>query len=86
MKILAIHRESKGVYGSPRITAELRDGGEVVTEKTVAKIMRPVGVVGMPPSTSGREVPSPTEVLPERWTVITRPSRSRSVTVRNSWG
>ena len=40
MKILDIHRESKGVYGSPRITAELHDGGEIITEKTVAKIVR----------------------------------------------
>lgn len=26
------------------------------------------------------------EVHPEKWTVVTRPSRSRSVTVRSPWG
>ncbi|WP_257209957.1 transposase [Rhodococcus erythropolis] len=51
MKILDIHRESKGVYGSPRITAELHDGGEIITEKTVAKIMRSLGIVGISPRT-----------------------------------
>ena len=51
MKILDIHRESKGVYGSPRITAELHEGGEIITEKTVAKIMRSLGIVGISPRT-----------------------------------
>lgn len=51
VKILDIHRESKGVYGSPRITAELHDGGEIITEKTVAKIMRSLGIVGISPRT-----------------------------------
>ena len=32
VKILDIHRESKGVYGSPRITAELRDRGGYLVE------------------------------------------------------
>lgn len=47
MKILDIHRESKGVYGSPRITAELHDGGEIITEKSVAKLTRSLGIVGI---------------------------------------
>lgn len=51
VKILDIHRESKGVYGSPRITAELHEGGEIITEKTVAKIMRSLGIVGISPRT-----------------------------------
>jgi transposase InsO family protein len=37
VKITQAHTESRGTYGSPRITAELRDQGEVVTAKTVAK-------------------------------------------------
>ncbi|MBY6382383.1 IS3 family transposase [Rhodococcus erythropolis] len=51
VKILDIHRESKGVYGSSRITAELHDGGEIITEKTVAKLMRSLGIVGISPRT-----------------------------------
>ena len=49
MKILTIHQEPKGVYGAPRVTGELHDRGEVITEKTVAKIMRSLGVVGIRP-------------------------------------
>lgn len=51
VKIVDIHRESKGTYGSPRVTAELRARGEVVTKKTVAKIMASVGIEGISPRT-----------------------------------
>jgi putative transposase len=38
--IRAAHRESNETYGSPRIHRALRAQGEVVSEKTVAKVMR----------------------------------------------
>ena len=43
-KVLTAHEESDGVYGAPRITAELREQGEVVSVKTVAKVMRANGI------------------------------------------
>ena len=51
MKITQAHQDSHGTYGSPRITAELRDQGEVVTAKTVAKIMASMGIEGISPRT-----------------------------------
>src|ERR1051326_484007 len=51
VKIVQVHQDSRGTYGSPRITAELRDRGEVVTAKTVAKIMASIGVEGISPRT-----------------------------------
>jgi transposase InsO family protein len=51
VKIMDVHAESRGTYGSPRITAELRDRGERVTEKTVAAIMASIGIEGISPRT-----------------------------------
>jgi transposase InsO family protein len=51
VKITQIHQDSRGTYGSPRITAELRGHGEMVTAKTVAKIMASTGLEGISPRT-----------------------------------
>ena len=48
-KIAAHHAESDPVYGSPRILADLREAGEQVSAKTVAKLMRHAGIVGISP-------------------------------------
>jgi transposase InsO family protein len=46
-RIRVIYRESDGTYGVPRITAELRDGGERVNHKRVARVMRSAGLAGL---------------------------------------
>ena len=51
VKIIDHHRDSGGVYGSPRITADLRAAGERVSEKTVATIMSEIGLAGISPRT-----------------------------------
>ena len=48
-KINKFHADSDHVYGSPRILADLRDDGETVSRKTVAKLMRSNGIVGISP-------------------------------------
>ena len=44
IEIRAIFRESRGTYGSPRVTAELRARGHSCSEKRVARLMREEGI------------------------------------------
>jgi putative transposase len=44
VKIGAIYEDSRGNYGSPRITGALRDSGIVVNRKTVEKLMNRSGI------------------------------------------
>lgn len=46
-RIRAIHTASDGTYGVPRITAELRDGGQHVNHKKVARLMRTAQIAGL---------------------------------------
>ena len=72
-KIISFHEASDRVYGAPRIQADLRDDGETVSRKTVAKLMRSNGIVGISPRGFApvTTVPGPAgAVLPdlvERW-------------------
>ena len=45
--ILAIHAESRGTYGAPRVQAELRAKGVSVSRKRVARLMHHAGVRGV---------------------------------------
>lgn len=51
VKILDVHADSDGTYGSPRITTELRERGETVSKKTIAAIMAEIGIEGISPRT-----------------------------------
>jgi transposase InsO family protein len=47
-QIRAVHTESEGTYGAPRITAELRDAhGMLINEKRVARVMRKFHIAGL---------------------------------------
>ena len=46
-EIKQIHSEFDGTYGSPRVTAELREEGRKVNHKRVARVMRRFGIVGV---------------------------------------
>jgi putative transposase len=49
-KIKQIHEQSRGVYGSPRIHAELRLEHDIqVGEKRVARLMKAIGITGVRP-------------------------------------
>jgi hypothetical protein len=46
-RIRAAHAASDGTYGVPRITAELRESGERVNHKKVARLMKATGIAGL---------------------------------------
>jgi hypothetical protein len=50
-ELAAFHKASDGVYGAPRILADLRDDGERVSRKTVAPSLRRQGLAGISPRT-----------------------------------
>ena len=43
-KIKDIYDESKQNYGAPKITKELRKSGEIISERTVGKYMKQMGI------------------------------------------
>lgn len=48
-KVSWFHGESDEVSGAPRILADLREDGEIISRKTVAKTMRKLGLRGICP-------------------------------------
>jgi putative transposase len=46
-RITKFHRDSHGIYGSPRIQADLREDGQAVGRKRVARLMRQLGLRGV---------------------------------------
>ncbi len=70
--IIGFHAASDGTYGAPRIVHDLRDAGERVSRKTVAKCMRQARIAGIsprgwhPPTTVAGPDPAPAPDLVER--------------------
>ncbi len=50
-KVAWFHGDSDEVSGAPRILADLREDGETISRKTVAKTMRKLGLRGDLPET-----------------------------------
>ncbi|CAM4260442.1 IS3 family transposase [Corallococcus exiguus] len=48
IEVLAIHQESRGTYGAPRVHAELKARGRRVARKRVARLMRQADVRARP--------------------------------------
>ncbi|MGW6263704.1 IS3 family transposase [Streptomyces sp. NPDC055085] len=46
-RIRSVHQASDGTYGVPRITAELRQDGDHVNHKRIARLMRTIGLAGL---------------------------------------
>jgi putative transposase len=46
-KITALHGASRGTYGAPRVRADLAAGGQPVSRKRVARLMRAAGLQGV---------------------------------------
>ena len=47
-RIRAIHRASRGTYGSPRIYEQLRQDGFTAGRERVARLLREMGLIGLP--------------------------------------
>jgi putative transposase len=48
VEIAAIHRESGGTYGSPRVHVEMNERGFEIGRHRVARLMREMGLAGVP--------------------------------------
>lgn len=46
LEVQEVHEQSRGIYGSPRVTEELRARGRRVGKKRVARTMRDNGLKG----------------------------------------
>jgi putative transposase len=78
--IRAVHEQSRGTYGAPRIWAELRDSGVVCSRKRVARLLRLAGLQGChrrkgPSSPRRPPGPAPAPDLVQRRFTAAAPNR-----------
>lgn len=75
LKVVAVHTESDGVYGVPRVYAELQAQGEKVGRKRVARLMGERGLTGtapkrfVPTTDSAHDLPVAENHLDRQFTV-----------------
>jgi putative transposase len=73
-EIRRVHTASRGIYGSPRVTAELRDDGWVIGENRVARLMRVADLHGCsgrrpgPRTTTATRKPAPADLVNRKFT------------------
>lgn len=71
VEVRAVHRESRGTYGAPRVHAELRARGVACSKKRVARLMREAGVTGKAPGRR-RRTPASAPLAPVAENVLDR--------------
>ncbi|MFE4869209.1 IS3 family transposase [Streptomyces sp. NPDC056682] len=78
-QIRAIHAESGGIYGSPRVHAVLKREGAQVGRKRVERLMREADLAGISPRRGGftrRDPKAPPS--PRTWSTVTSPRPRRT--------
>jgi putative transposase len=90
--VVTSHREGRGTYGSPRILDDLREAGEHVSRKRVARLMKERNLVGEPkrrwrhPSSAPSDVVCAPNTL-DRGFTVSQPNRvwASDITYVRTW-
>jgi transposase InsO family protein len=83
-QIAAVHADSRGTYGAPRIHAELADQGRRHGRKRIARLMRAAGLRGRSPKLWRKTtVPDPAATLPTD--LIGRDFTTNAAAVNTRW-
>jgi len=83
-QVLAVHEESKGRYGAPRVHAELRRRGRCHGRKRVARLMRAAGARGRTPK-RWRKTTTPDPAATARADAICRDFTADAAKVNARW-
>jgi transposase InsO family protein len=83
-QIQAVHQESRGRYGAPRVHAELRRRGRRHSRKRVARLMRTAGIAGKTP-TRWRKTTVPAPAAAARADQVRRDFTADAAKVNARW-